>query len=85
MKDFCRSILIFFSVVLFCACGRSDLIRLRILAPVVEKVQKAINEVAKNGKFSYILDTGTGFNVVLYNEGPNSHDITDDVKKKLNL
>ena len=56
-----------------------------LLAPVVEKIQKAINEVAKNGKFSYILDTGTGFNVVLYNEGPNSHDITADVKKKLNL
>ena len=36
MKVFCRSILIFFSAVLFCACGRSDLIRLRILAPVIE-------------------------------------------------
>ena len=36
MKVFCRSFLIIFSVVLFCACGRSDLIRLRMLAPVVE-------------------------------------------------
>ena len=36
MKVFCRSILIFFSAVLFCACGRSDLIRLRMLAPVIE-------------------------------------------------
>ena len=36
MKIFCRSFLIFFSSVLFCACGRSDLIRLRMLAPVVE-------------------------------------------------
>ena len=36
MKIFCRSILIFFSAVLFCACGRSDLIRLRMLAPVIE-------------------------------------------------
>ena len=36
MKVFCRSILIFFSAVLFCACGRSDLIRVRTLAPVVE-------------------------------------------------
>ena len=36
MKVFCRSILIFFSAVLFCACGRSDLIRLRLLAPVIE-------------------------------------------------
>ena len=36
MKVFCRSFLIFFSAVLFCACGRSDLIRLRMLAPVVE-------------------------------------------------
>ena len=36
MKVFCRSFLIIFSVVLLCACGRSDLIRLRMLAPVVE-------------------------------------------------
>ena len=36
MKVFCRSILIFFSAVLVCACGRSDLIRLRMLAPVIE-------------------------------------------------
>ena len=36
MKVFCRSILIFFSAIFFFACGRSDLIRLRMLAPVVE-------------------------------------------------
>ena len=36
MKVFCRSFLIIFSAVLFCACGRSELIRLRMLAPVVE-------------------------------------------------
>ena len=36
MKVFCRSILIFFSAVLVCACGRSDLIRIRMLVPVVE-------------------------------------------------
>ena len=36
MKVFCRSFLIIFSAVLFCACGRSDLIRVRMLAPVVE-------------------------------------------------
>ena len=36
MKVFCRSFLIIFSAVLFCACGRSDLIRLRMLAPVIE-------------------------------------------------
>ena len=36
MKVFCRSFLIIFSAVFFFACGRSDLIRLRMLAPVVE-------------------------------------------------
>ena len=36
MKVFCRSFLIIISAVLFCACGRSDLIRIRMLAPVVE-------------------------------------------------
>lgn len=56
-----------------------------LLAPVVEKIQNAINDVAKDGKYSYILDTGSGFNVILYNDGPNSNDITDEVKKKLKL
>ena len=56
-----------------------------LLAPVVEKIQNAINEVAKNGKYSYILDTGNVSNVILYNDGPNSYDITSEVKKKLNL
>ena len=36
MKVFCRSILILISAVLVCACGRSELIRVRMLAPVVE-------------------------------------------------
>ena len=36
MKVFCRSILILISAVLVCACGRSDLIRVRMLAPIVE-------------------------------------------------
>ena len=36
MKVFCRLFLIIISAVLICACGRSDLIRLRVLAPVVE-------------------------------------------------
>ena len=36
MTVFCRSILILLSVVFLCACGRSDLIRLRMLTPVVE-------------------------------------------------
>jgi len=56
-----------------------------LLAPVVEKIQNAINDVAKSGKYSYILDTGSGFNVILYNDGPGSNDITSEVKKKLKL
>ena len=56
-----------------------------LLAPVVEKIQNAINDVAKDGKYSYILDTGSGFNVILFNEGPDSNDITSAVKKKLKL
>ncbi len=56
-----------------------------LLAPVVEKFQNAVNDVAKSGKYSYILDTGNGFNVILYNDGPGSNDITSEVKKKLKL
>jgi len=56
-----------------------------LLSPVIEKVQNAINDVAKNGKFSYVIDTGSQFQVILYDEGPGAYDLTEDVKKKLNL
>jgi outer membrane protein len=51
----------------------------RLIAPFKEKVQNAINEVAKEHKFSYIFDT----QILLYYDG--GDDITPIVKKKLGI
>ncbi|MCL2167890.1 MAG: OmpH family outer membrane protein [Lentimicrobiaceae bacterium] len=51
----------------------------RLIAPFQEKVQNAINDVAKETKYSYIFDTQT----LLYYDG--GDDITPLVKKKLGI
>ena len=61
MKVFCRSVLIFFSAVLVCACGRSDLIRLRMLAPVVEtKKDHSILTDTKESSIPSYTNTSNG-------------------------
>ena len=50
-----------------------------LLAPMVERTNKAIKEVATEGKFTYIFDSSTG--MVLYTDG--GDDILLAVKKKL--
>ena len=61
MKVFCRSFLIVFSAVFFCACGRSDLIRLRMLAPVVEaKKDHSILTDTKESSTSSYTNTSSG-------------------------
>jgi len=51
----------------------------KIIAPFQEKVQNAINEVAKENKYSYIFDT----QILLYYDG--GDDVTPLVKKKLGI
>ena len=66
MKVFCRSILILFVVVFFCACGRSDLIRLRMLAPVVEaKKDHSILTDKKESSTSSYTNTSNGGSLYL--------------------
>ena len=62
MKVFCRSFLIIFSAVLFCACGRSDLIRLRMLAPVVEtkKDHSILTDIKESSTPSYTNTSNGG-------------------------
>ena len=61
MKVFCRSILILFCVGFLCACGRSDLIRLRMLAPVVEaKKDHSILTDTKESSTSSYTNTSNG-------------------------
>jgi outer membrane protein len=51
----------------------------RLIAPFEEKVRKAIDEVAKENKYSYIFDT----QILLYYDG--GDDVTPLVKKKLGI
>jgi outer membrane protein len=51
----------------------------RLLTPFQEKVQNAINEVAKENKYSYVFDV----QMLLYYDG--GEDITPLVKKKLGI
>lgn len=50
-------------------------------APIYEKAKKAIESVAKEGGFKYVLDTTPGASAVLFSEP--SDDIFAQVKKKL--
>ena len=52
-----------------------------LLSPIVNQVKEVIKTIAKEGKYAYIFDTGTG--TVLYAQ--ESDDITPLVKKKLGL
>jgi outer membrane protein len=52
-----------------------------LLMPITEKVKKAIEDVAKEGKYSYVFDTSTG--AFLY--AIESEDIAPLVKKKLGI
>ncbi len=52
-----------------------------LLLPITEKVKKAIEEVAKEGKYSYIFDTSTG--ALIY--AIETEDVSAAVKKKLGI
>lgn len=56
--------------------------RMQFFQPIQEKAVKAVNEVAAENSFTYILDTGMG--VVVYT-APDSEDIMPLVKKKLGM
>lgn len=51
--------------------------------PIIDKAQNAINEVAKEQGFTYIIDLGTGAMVYFPEEAPLN--ILDAVKTKLGL
>ena len=52
-----------------------------LLKPIIDRAKKAIEDVAKEGGYTYILDAGTA--AVLYSQ--DSDDIMPQVKKKLGL
>jgi outer membrane protein len=54
-----------------------------LTAPIIEKAKKAVQEVAKENGFSYIMNSAEGLGNLLYFEG--GEDILVMVKKKLGL
>jgi len=53
-----------------------------LMQPIIEKIQKAINDVGKEGGFTYIFDLSV--NAVAYFSS-DSQDVTELVKQKLNI
>lgn len=53
-----------------------------LMQPIIEKIQKAINDVGKEGGFTYIFDLAA--QAVAYYSS-DSQDVTDLVKQKLNI
>ena len=66
----------------FGATIQNDLAQMeqQLLAPMIERVRKAIEEVGKEQGITYIFDISTG--VTVYNGG---EDVTDMVKTKLGM
>ena len=53
----------------------------KLLTPIINKAKAAIEDVAKENKYTYVFDSGVG--VLLYSDS--SDDLLPLVKKKLNL
>ena len=56
--------------------------RAELLAPILEKIQNAINAVGKEKGYTYVLDLATGAAVYV---GTGAVDCTNDVKSKLGI
>lgn len=56
--------------------------RAELLAPLLEKIQNAINSVGKEKGYTYIIDIATGAAVYV---GTDAVDVTKDVKAKLGI
>lgn len=59
--------------------------RMQLLMPLQEKIQVAIDAVAKEGGYSYILNQVVGSGVPTIIFGAENMDVTDDIAKKLGI
>ncbi|MDP4209017.1 MAG: OmpH family outer membrane protein [Bacteroidota bacterium] len=55
-----------------------------LMQPILEKINKAITEVGKDGGYIYIFDISAGSTPIRYFSAE-SQDVTDAVKQKLNI
>lgn len=71
----------------FASDGEAKLLAKReeLLVPILEKLQTAIDDVAKEKGYTYLLNqtNSSGVSTILY--GPEENDVTEDVMKKLNI
>lgn len=58
--------------------------RTELLAPILEKLQRAIDDVAQEKGYDYVFNQlSSGTSLILY--GPKEKDITEDLMKKLGI
>lgn len=69
----------------FSQTAQSDLqqMEVRMLQPVIEKATKAVKDVAREEKFTYIIDSSPSKAVLIFVE--NGEDIMEKVKTKLGI
>ncbi|MBT3221971.1 MAG: OmpH family outer membrane protein [Proteobacteria bacterium] len=56
-----------------------------LMKPIVEKLQQAIDDVAKEKGYDYVLNQSNSGGVSLLLYGPSENDITEDLMKKLGI
>jgi|YNPMSStandDraft_2_1061718.scaffolds.fasta_scaffold00280_2 outer membrane protein len=71
----------------FAQASENDILlkREELLKPITDKLQKAIDEVAKEEGYTYILNStnSSGVATILY--GPEQHNVTEKIMKKLGI
>lgn len=56
-----------------------------LLQPIIEKLQKAIDELAATEGYDYILNNSNATGVAFILHGPKEHDVTEKLLKKLGI
>lgn len=59
--------------------------RMQLLQPIQNKMQKAIDETAKEGGFTYILNNAIGSGIPSILHGQEANDVTEIIAKKLGI
>lgn len=59
--------------------------RMTLLKPIQDRMQKAIDETAKEGGFTYILNNAIGSGIPSILHGKAANDVTETIAKKLGI
>lgn len=71
----------------FAQASENDIMlkREELLKPITEKLQKAIDEVAKEEGYTYIFNSTNSSGVATILHGPEQYNVTDKIMKKLGI